>query len=82
MRIFICTSGGCAPKFQPDGGLIAASGDPSRMSTPMNRFVQSFRKWRRYRETYNELSRLSDRGLADVGINRVDINRIARLPIE
>ena len=43
-----------------------------------NRFVDSYRNWRRYRETYNELTRLTDRELADLGINRADIGRIAR----
>ena len=43
-----------------------------------NRLVTSYRKWRRYRETYNELMRLTNRDLADLGISRVDIPRIAR----
>jgi uncharacterized protein YjiS (DUF1127 family) len=43
-----------------------------------NRFIDSYRNWRRYRETYNELTRLTDRELADLGINRADIGRIAR----
>ena len=42
------------------------------------RLVNSYRNWRRYRETYNELTRLTDRELADLGINRADIGRIAR----
>lgn len=37
-----------------------------------------YRAWLRYRETVNELSRLSDRELADVGINRYDIDTTAR----
>ncbi len=43
-----------------------------------NRFVQGYRNWRKYRDTYNELMRLSQRDLDDLGINRVDIPAIAR----
>ena len=44
----------------------------------MNRFVKTYRTWRRYRQTYNELMRLTTRELDDLGINRVDIPQIAR----
>lgn len=44
----------------------------------MNRLVASYRNWRKYRETYNELMRLSPRELQDLGIARVDIPAIAR----
>jgi uncharacterized protein YjiS (DUF1127 family) len=40
--------------------------------------VNGFKNWRKYRETYNELSRLNQRELADLGINRADINQVAR----
>jgi uncharacterized protein YjiS (DUF1127 family) len=43
-----------------------------------NRLVSTYRAWRRYRETYNELMRLSSRDLADLGINRTEIPAIAR----
>ena len=43
-----------------------------------NRLFTSYRNWRRYRETYNELMRLSNRELNDLGINRADIPTIAR----
>lgn len=43
-----------------------------------NRLVSTYRAWRKYRETYNELMRLSSRDLADLGIARGDINEIAR----
>ena len=35
--------------------------------------------WRRYREAVRELSQLTDRELADIGIRRGDIEDIARL---
>jgi uncharacterized protein YjiS (DUF1127 family) len=40
--------------------------------------IRNFRNWRRYRETVNELSRLSTRELNDLGITRGDIHGIAR----
>lgn len=40
--------------------------------------IRNYRNWRRYRETVNELSRLSNRELADLGINRGDIPFVAR----
>jgi uncharacterized protein YjiS (DUF1127 family) len=39
------------------------------------RFIQL---WKRYGRVVQELSRLSDRELADIGITRGDIHRIAR----
>ncbi len=43
-----------------------------------NRIVSTYRSWRKYRETYNELMRLSNRDLADLGITPADIPTIAR----
>jgi len=40
--------------------------------------IQNIRNWRRYRETVNELSRLSNRELSDLGISRSDIPYVAR----
>jgi uncharacterized protein YjiS (DUF1127 family) len=37
-----------------------------------------FSKWRRQRQTVNELMRMSDRELNDLGISRCDIHQIAR----
>jgi uncharacterized protein YjiS (DUF1127 family) len=48
-----------------------------RRNAAMN-LVNGFKNWRKYRETYNELSRLNQRELADLGINRADINQVAR----
>jgi uncharacterized protein YjiS (DUF1127 family) len=38
------------------------------------RFLQA---WRRYNNSVNELSRLGDRELADIGISRSDIYRVS-----
>lgn len=35
-------------------------------------------EWRRYRATMRELARLSDRELADLGVNRAEIAVISR----
>jgi uncharacterized protein YjiS (DUF1127 family) len=39
---------------------------------------KSYRRWKRYNRTINELESLSNRDLADLGIARVDIPRLAR----
>ena len=44
------------------------------MFVALVRFLQS---WKRYNKSLNELSRLGDRELADIGISRSDIARIA-----
>lgn len=43
--------------------------------------LRTYRNWRAYRETVNELGRLSNRQLADLGINRGEIATIARRAI-
>ena len=44
------------------------------MLTGLVRFIQ---QWKRYNQSLNELSRLGDRELADIGISRSDIPRVA-----
>ncbi len=39
---------------------------------------KSYASWRKYRQTVNELSRMSDRELSDLGIARGDIGNVAR----
>jgi uncharacterized protein YjiS (DUF1127 family) len=39
--------------------------------------IRFLREWRRYNQSLNELSRLGDRELADIGISRSDIARVA-----
>ena len=48
--------------------------------TTMN-LIRNYRNWRRYRETVSELSRLSNRELSDLGINRAEIQSVARRSI-
>ena len=40
--------------------------------------ARSFSNWRKYRQTVNELGRMSDRELSDLGIGRSDIPFVAR----
>lgn len=39
--------------------------------------LRNYQNWRRYRQTVNELSRLSNRELADLGITRAEIATVA-----
>ncbi|MCK9915291.1 DUF1127 domain-containing protein [Microbacteriaceae bacterium K1510] len=39
--------------------------------------VRFIREWKRYNQSLNELNRLGDRELADLGISRSDIPRVA-----
>jgi uncharacterized protein YjiS (DUF1127 family) len=45
------------------------------MFAALVRFIQS---WKSYNRSLSELSRLGDRELADIGISRSDIPRLAR----
>ena len=38
--------------------------------------VRLIREWKRYNRSINELSRLGDRELADIGISRSEIDRV------
>lgn len=43
----------------------------------LTQLVGVLRQWRRYNESLRELNRLGDRELADIGITRGDIPRVA-----
>jgi len=43
----------------------------------LTHLVAIFQQWRRYNESLRELNRLGDRELADIGITRGDIPRVA-----
>lgn len=49
-----------------------------RKMTVATNILATYKNWRKYRETYSELMRLSSRELNDLGINRGDINQIAK----
>jgi uncharacterized protein YjiS (DUF1127 family) len=43
----------------------------------LSTIVRYFNDWKRYGVAMQELSQLSDRELADIGITRADISRVA-----
>lgn len=43
----------------------------------LSHVVEIYRQWRRYNTSLRELNRLGDRELADIGISRGDIPRVA-----
>ena len=40
--------------------------------------ARALNNWRKYRQTINELGRMSNRELHDLGIDRADIRSVAR----
>jgi uncharacterized protein YjiS (DUF1127 family) len=56
-------SGAPQPSFEKEGQM-----------TSLKSITEKFDAWRRYREAVRELSSLSDRELADIGIRRGDIH--------
>ena len=44
--------------------------------------VRKINNWKRFRQTYDELSNLTNRELDDLGISRADIARYARQAIK
>lgn len=40
--------------------------------------IRNYRNWREYQNTVSELNRLTNRDLADLGIQRSDIPAVAR----
>lgn len=43
----------------------------------IKRILKSIERYNKYRSIFSELNRLNDKELADIGINRCDIPRIA-----
>ena len=43
----------------------------------ISRLIRMVRAWWRYNESVRELARLNERELADIGISRSDITRVA-----
>ena len=51
--------------------------DEERQMTMLVAIINFLQSWRRYNASLNELNQLGDRELADIGISRSDIPRIA-----
>jgi len=58
-------------------GLLRSLADRARETA--RRFAEQMRAYQRYRATFDELSSLDDRQLADIGVNRAEIHRIVAL---
>ncbi|WP_082478580.1 MULTISPECIES: DUF1127 domain-containing protein [unclassified Rhizobium] len=43
--------------------------------------ARTLNNWRKYRQTVNELGRMTNRELNDLGINRADIQSVARAAV-
>jgi uncharacterized protein YjiS (DUF1127 family) len=56
---------------------ISAGISRKRDDTMFAALVRFIQEWKRYNQSLNELSRLGDRELADIGISRSDIARVA-----
>ena len=55
----------------------SASGRAERQLIMLIAIINFLRSWKRYNASLNELNQLGDRELADIGITRSDIPRIA-----
>ena len=55
-----------------------SASQPEWMNEMLDTVVNKLRSYRKYQETYRELSRLSSRELADLGIARSEISNVAR----
>lgn len=58
-------------------GVRLLSAPEKRNETMLLSIIRYFNTWKRYGVAVDELSHLSDRELADIGITRSDIPRIA-----
>jgi uncharacterized protein YjiS (DUF1127 family) len=66
-----------APKLLHILPVILAQMAGERTKPMLSPVVRFFQSWKRYGLAMQELSQLSDRELADIGITRSDIPRIA-----
>ena len=64
------------PMF-PFNNRPAQSRTKERRTAMFAALVRFIQEWKRYNRSLNELSRLGDRELADIGISRSDIPRVA-----
>jgi uncharacterized protein YjiS (DUF1127 family) len=55
----------------------ACAGSYGKKDTMFAALIRFIQEWKRYNQSLNELSRLGDRELADIGISRSDIPRVA-----
>jgi uncharacterized protein YjiS (DUF1127 family) len=59
---------------------LLTSDKPQERGNIMN-VARSFNNWRKYRQTVSELGRMTTRELRDLGIDRSDIQSVARAAV-
>jgi uncharacterized protein YjiS (DUF1127 family) len=67
----------CSAEFVPISGSEISMNTGERNSTMLMSIVRFLHAWKRYGAAVHELTGLSDRELADIGITRSDIPRLA-----
>jgi uncharacterized protein YjiS (DUF1127 family) len=65
------------PYFRTQSSHRPRAGLKRKRAAMFANLVRFIREWKRYNQSLNELSRLGDRELADIGISRSDIPRVA-----
>ena len=53
------------------------AGSDRKRTTMLTSLIRLLHQWKQYNRSLNELSRLGDRELADIGISRSDIHAVA-----
>lgn len=61
-----------ASREEPNLRVVARPGKPHGLSA----WIAAFRAWRERHAAMNELEMMSDRELADIGLNRADVHRV------
>jgi uncharacterized protein YjiS (DUF1127 family) len=72
-----CCDAAWNPIYMVTWASLAACRTPERNITMLVAILNFLRSWRRYNACLNELHQLGDRELADIGITRSDIPRVA-----
>jgi uncharacterized protein YjiS (DUF1127 family) len=67
-----------ANSYRPLGAAASRTAGASTGNSLLGRLTTWFSEQRRYRQTMNELSTLSERELDDIGLTRGDIESVAR----
>ena len=64
------------PSFGKVAGFLFTRQNPSNHAATHSGFISRFNNWRERRAAASELSRLSDRELADIGLTRQQIPEV------
>jgi uncharacterized protein YjiS (DUF1127 family) len=65
------------PYLRTESIIRRRAGWTERAKTMLVAIINFLQSWRRYNASLNELNQLGDRELADIGISRSDIPRVA-----